>query len=209
MLSKILKQSIEHADCRGNYLSECLHELCETMLEFETSAPEDAEKLFADRRVLKRGEMLFIKDKPSKEFYFLLSGLARSFNFNDEGKVFTHNFFFPCVFVDNYAAMKPNATANINIQMLKTGEAIVINRELLNSMANKHPLLWKIQAMITQAQGNWKSKHDRKFETMSKSKLYEDLCANYPHYLQQIPLKLLASYLRMHEVTLSNVRNEK
>jgi CRP-like cAMP-binding protein len=176
------------------------------MLEFETSAPKDAEKLFADRCMLKRGEMLFIKDKPNNEFYFLLSGLARSFNFNDEGKVFTHNFFFPCVFVDNYATMKPGTPANINIQMLKTGEAIVINRELLYSMANKYPLLWKIQAMIIQAQGNWKSKHDRKFETMSKNERYEDLCTNYPHYIQQIPQKLLASYLKMHEVTLSLVR---
>lgn len=204
-LSEILQQSTQRADCKGNYLSGCIHKLQNKMQAFENNAPTNAALLFGKSRKVKRGEMLFSYGQANKEFYFLLSGIARSFN-NEKQKELTHNFFFPCVFIDNYIAMEDGNAADINIQMLKDGQVLVIDRELLNQMAQKYPELWEMQNLIFRTQASWQIARERKLKIWSKGELYQDLCSNYPYFIQQISQKLLATYFFMHEVTYCNIR---
>lgn len=206
-MSKVLRESAMLAECKNNYLASCLPSLVELMQEFEKQAPCDYKLLFEQCRYAKRGDLLFIKDERKDEFYFLESGVARSY-FLDEGEEKTRNFFLSHQFIDTYATMGNASTAQFNIHLLKDAKLRVINRALLRQLSVKYPLLKDMQLLIVTAQSTWQSGMSILLSETDATLRYLKLINLYPHYLQQLPLMHIASYLGLRGQSLSRIRKE-
>lgn len=206
-MSDVLRASKQRAECRGNYLWPRLDELADLMAEFERVAGADYDRLFGNKRVGKKRDLLFEQGKRKAEFYFLFEGLARSYQLAD-GMEKTSNFFFGALFVDIYATMDARRVANFNIKLMEDSVYCAINRALLDELKQQYPILQSIEVLILKAQGVWQSEHKQLIENFSQKERLQFYLEQRPHYLQRIPQRHLATYLQMHESTLSELRKE-
>ena len=206
MLSEILNDSRHRADCKNNYLSVCMEELVQLMRKFERMAPEEYQQLLGQRCFKKKGEVLLREGESNRYFWFLETGVARAFYLLD-GEEITHNLFFPCQFVDAYAASSCNLPPNFSIHLLADSHLRLIDRALLAKLEQKYPLLLQMKFKIVGSHALWLLARDYSLQHYNATDRYKQLLHTQAHYVQRVPLKFIASYLCISDQTLSRIRS--
>ena len=145
-----------------------------------------------------RGQILQRKGDLNSKVYRVTSGLLRSFAIDDKGK--EHIFMFApegWILAD---FCSPDEPCNLYIDALEDSTFMVSEKNHEDNIIDLQKLLKRVSVL-----------QERTIMMMSSSAIerYEHFIATYPHLVQQVPQKMIASYLGITPEALSKVKGER
>jgi CRP-like cAMP-binding protein len=156
-------------------------------------------------RKLKKGDYLLKQDEVCKKSYFIEKGIVRKFYLND-GKEITTELYFEndlAISFDSYCLQQPSREfiqAITDITISQTDYAAFQKAKL------QFPKLIELDLMMTEHYTMWLENRLFDFHTLDAVNRYRKLIEEQPHFVQNIPLNYIASYLGITLETLSRVR---
>ena len=159
-------------------------------------------------RHLEKGDYLIKAGKICTELAFVQHGLLRSYYTKDDGEEITYCFTFENTLMTAYSSLITGLPSPENIQALMPTELWVLQKKDLEALAQQS-INWVIlQKRLAEQQYVELENRIFSYQKEKASKRYQDLLLAQPHYLQQIPLQYLASYLGITRRHLSRIRRE-
>jgi CRP-like cAMP-binding protein len=173
----------------------------------------DAESLTAlnaisVEKIFKKGDFLLRQDQVCKKSYWIEKGVARKYYLND-GKEITTELYFDndiAVSFESYCLQKPSREF---IQALTDITISETDFEAFQTAKKQFPKLATLDLMMTEYYAMWIEDRLFQFHTMDATSRYLKLMEDHPHFIQNIPLTFIASYLGISLETLSRIRAKK
>ncbi len=153
---------------------------------------------------LKKGENLQNFGQTCKTIYFLKTGVARIFYYKD-GIDITESFAFAGDIIARVESLFTGNPSQKAIQILEDAEIVAINTTQLFSLYDKFPQIERLFRLIFEAGYVETVKRIESIQFHTAEERYEALLRK-PNLLQKIPLKHIASYLGITQVSLSRIR---
>ncbi len=157
---------------------------------------------------LTKNTILLDRDTISTKTYFLEKGYMRSYIINEDNEEVTTNIYAaPCFVNDFLSFFKKQPTKEI-YQTLTDCSFWETNLE--NVQANFHNISEFREFSRLLFVINYYKLNDRLIEMASQKAetRYLNLLKQQPHFFQNVPLKIIASYLGITDSTLSRIRKE-
>lgn len=194
--------------------------ICDTITGFINRTVElteqEAELISSHSREVSfsKGELLTRDGLHSKYTYFILSGKARSYHTDEQGKKITWFFHFNspygCAknhFATDYKSFLTNTPGSLTIEALTDVRAVQLSTANIEYLAEHIP-----------AFNRWIRKLDQEFfmtvyervftlMTMSATQRYEKMLKDEPHLQQMFSNDYVASYLSLAPQSLSRIKN--
>lgn len=159
------------------------------------------EEFSKKKLLLKEGEV-------SKSIYFLEKGLARAYYFA-EGKEITSWFMKENDFVISVHSFYKQSASKENIELLEDSVLASIPYLRLQDLYKKHIEFNFIGRVLTEHYYSLSEERISAIRQMKAQDRFDFFYKTYPDILQRVPLKMVASFLRMTPETLSRLRAEK
>jgi CRP/FNR family transcriptional regulator, anaerobic regulatory protein len=159
-------------------------------------------------RHLTRKEYLLKEGKICQNVYFIEQGLLRCY-YVKEGKEISSSFLKEgdiCMSVESFYLQK---YSNENIQALEDSLVYSIDHRELQHIYQEYPIFNFTGRVLTE---QYYLRAEQQFTAMWMQKSHDRyawLLENFPDLVRRVPAKLLASYLGITEVMLSNVKCRK
>ena len=147
---------------------------------------------------IKKGSIIQRKGDLNTKIYRVEKGMLRSFSIDNKGK--EHIFMFAPEGWIVADGADVNLPAELYIDAIEDSIIHVFEKELRNRTLDSKPLLNRISVL-----------QKRIIMLMSSSAIerYEHFKETYPHILQRVPQKMIASYLGITPEALSKVKGDK
>ncbi|WP_158859245.1 Crp/Fnr family transcriptional regulator [Lunatibacter salilacus] len=133
----------------------------------------------------------------STRHYVMVKGEEKSFDFS-----FQHE--FNC----SYSSFIQQEPSRFFIQALEDCVLASIHYDFLQQLYQHYPESNKFGRTAVEQYYIWREQREISLLTSSASERYEKLMQKYPVYLEQVPLKYLASYLNIKPESLSRIRKK-
>ena len=165
---------------------------------------EDAQ-LWQKEIVLKRNDFLLMEGQTDTHLYFVKNGTLRVF-MTDDGIEHTIRFGYQNDLITALDSFVNDDPSHFSIQALKATELKSISKsvfiEFIQSTTERTHLWVEVLGALVHQQ------IEREFDLLTASpiKRYERVKVRSPQLFQEVPLKYIASYLRMAPETLSRIR---
>ncbi|WP_234737014.1 Crp/Fnr family transcriptional regulator [Tellurirhabdus bombi] len=164
------------------------------------------EQIIRFDRFPKNTELLSI-GAVSRHLYFIHRGLARVFYYKEDIDV-TDYFAVDNQFIGAVASLFTGAPSNKGIQVLEDSEVYYLNNVDFEQLADKHHDLERVARKLAvfgflESQSRLES-----LQFLSAKERYQELNRQYPGLTNRAPLKYIASYLGITQVSLSRIRAE-
>jgi CRP-like cAMP-binding protein len=157
---------------------------------------------------IKKGDFLLRQDEICRKSYTIISGIARKYYLND-GKEITTEIYFDndiAVSFDSYCLQKPSREF---IQALTDMTISQTDFAAFQNAKQQFPKLVTLDLLMTEYYALWLENRLFEFHTLDATQRYLKLCKEHPHFIQNIPLTYIASYLGISLETLSRIRAKK
>ncbi len=140
-----------------------------------------------------------------KTIYFIKKGVARIYYFKDDIDI-TESFAFENNIIARVESLFTGKTSRKAIQVLEDSELIAINSTQLFKLYDKFPEIERLFRLIFEAAyvGTIDRIEGIQFHTAEER--YKALIKEAPDVLKRVPLKFVASYLGITQVSLSRIR---
>jgi CRP-like cAMP-binding protein len=173
--------------------------------------PAEKARLFATQFEyveLNKSELLLQEGKTSKATYFLESGYIRSFTMSNEGEEVTTNIFSSPCFVNDFLAFFRQMPTNEDYQALTTCGIWKMSYEAVQMNFHTYPEFREFGRLMLVT--NYAILHERMLGMikLTAEQRYLKLLHKYPDIFQNVPLKIIASYLGITDTSLSRIRKE-
>lgn len=173
--------------------------------------PKESKQTIQDIAIEKsfpKGHILLQADKFENKLYFIKEGVVRAFSYHDQGEI---TFWFgeegaTILSMQNYVENKKSYE---NIELLVDCELYEINFDKLNTFYLSDIHIANLGRKLAEKE---LLKVERRIITrdlLPAKERYEALLSNQPTLFQRVPLKHIASYLGITQVSLSRIRKEK
>ena len=164
--------------------------------------------LVTTKRDLNKADYFVRQGETCKEVAFVLTGTFRSFYISDKGEEITYCITFPNNLMTAYSSFITGQSTDENIQAITSVALLIIPKNKIDYLASENPN-W-IKFLKTVAEQQYIELEKRIFQLQKNNAFhrYMDLIKNQPEYIQNIPLKYLASYLGITQRHLSRIRRE-
>lgn len=177
-----------------------------------TALPKETQESFielGERITLDKHTFLLREGELCKDLYIIEKGLFRTFRTiikNDLPVEITSGFSFPGDFDTSPSSLILKMPSRENIQAITDSVVIRFDFHKLETLQNSNTkfnelMYFALMDYTTAIEGILFD-----FRVLTARERYEKLLHLHPEYVQQIPLKYLASFLNMKEETLSRVR---
>jgi CRP-like cAMP-binding protein len=143
-----------------------------------------------------------------KTIYFLKKGIARIYYFKD-GKDITESFEFENALVARVESLFSGRPSRKGIQIVEDAELIAIDANRLFKLYDSFPEIERLFRKIFEAAHVNLVNRLESIQFHTAEERYTALVKEYPAVLQRIPLKYIASYLGITQVSLSRIRARK
>jgi len=155
---------------------------------------------------IKKGEYFLKQGEESPDFAFVVSGLFRIAYLTEDGKEFTKSFLPENEFLISYSALLQSRESYFSIEALEDSTIIVMDYYQWKKMF-KAEISWH-QLLITVLEKAFckKEAREREFLLYDARARYESFLNSYPSLANRITQHLLASYLGITPVALSNLK---
>jgi CRP-like cAMP-binding protein len=159
-------------------------------------------------RRIKKGELFIGEGVVSNEFALVQSGFFRHFLRADSGEEKNYSITFPGQILASYSSLILGSEAQENIEAITDAELIVLPFDFLEAHL-QHNINW-LAFSKTILKTEYVKLEKRIFSLLNESpkQRYLELLNHRPHYIQQIPLKYLASFLGISARHLTRLRKE-
>lgn len=160
----------------------------------------------ASQKVISRGEFLLKEGEIERNLYLVQSGAIRVFHLT-EFEEQTIRFGYEGSFINSLSSFIKGTPSEFYIEAIRRTTIKIISKEKLMELVNENNESLKqyislLQTLITQ-------QIEREIDLLTTSPLerLNRVLERSPNLFQEIPLKYIASYLRMTPETLSRIRN--
>ncbi len=173
--------------------------------------PIEKAKLIADKfelLELAKHEIIIAENNITKNTYILESGIIRSFTFDNDNNEVTTNLYSPFCFINDALAFFKQQAASESFQTLTTCKVWQMSYE--NVQANFHamPEFRELgRMMLITNYSNLKNRMLGMIKDTAENR-YLKLMKDHPDIFQNVPLKIIASYLGITDTSLSRIRKE-
>lgn len=176
---------------------------------FGIFTPEEIQQVIQlfEKREIAKHEFFIKEGNAVKEVAYIKSGIFRSYFTTTEGNESTYCFRFPHEMMTAYSAFITDGASLENMQALTASEIWVIKKQDIATLEKTNTNWTRFLKIIAEQQ--YIELEERVFQLQRDTSLqrYNDLLRKQPHYLQQIPLHYLASYLGITPRHLSRIRS--
>lgn len=169
----------------------------------------DARLFKAHTRLLHipKNTVIMAQGKPVEHLYFINSGVVRLLRYTGDTDT-TLDFvpqreFASTVFYIRNGQMSPCA-----LETLTDVEALYWSKEDVLSMLAAAESSAAIENAMLDRLLNWKQDREVDVITLTPEEQYKKLLRDLPEVVMQVPLKYIASYLGIHQDSLSRIRNK-
>lgn len=162
----------------------------------------------AQKLTLAKGDYFIKEGEVAKRIGFVLSGLLRSFYYASNSDEVTYCFSFPNELVAGYSSIITQQPTNENIQALGTCELLVFPKSVLDEMVERSEKWLLFAKQVAEMQYVALEKRVFLLQKENAATRYKELLANHPEFIQNIPLRFLASYLGISQRHLSRLRKQ-
>ena len=142
-----------------------------------------------------------------KTIYFIEKGVARIYYFKDEIDI-TESFFFENSIIARVESLFTGKPSRKAIQILEDAEIIAINANLLFKLYDAFPEIERLFRKIFEAAYVETVNRIEGMQFHSAEERYNALLTEAPNVLMRVPLKHVASYLGITQVSLSRIRGQ-
>jgi CRP-like cAMP-binding protein len=153
---------------------------------------------------LKKGENLQNFGQTCKTIYFLKTGVARIYYYKD-GIDITESFAFDGEIIARVESLFTGNPSQKAIQILEDSEIIAINATQLFGLYDEFPQIERLFRLIFEAGYVETVRRIESIQFHTAEERYQALMKK-PNLLQKIPLKHIASFLGITQVSLSRIR---
>lgn len=140
-----------------------------------------------------------------KTIYFINKGIARIYYFKD-GIDVTENFFFENSIIARVESLFTGKPSRKAIQVLEDAEITGINANLLFKLYDSFPEIERLFRKIFEAAYVETVHRIEGIQFHTAEERYKALLQEAPDILKRVPLKYVASYLGITQVSLSRIR---
>jgi len=176
-----------------------------------TALPKKAEEAIAaicSPITIKKNKDLQPIGHTCKTIYFINKGIARIYYFKD-GIDVTENFFFENSIIARVESLFTGKPSRKAIQVLEDAEITGINANLLFKMYDSFPEIERLFRKIFEAAYVETVHRIEGIQFHTAEERYKALLQEAPDILKRVPLKYVASYLGITQVSLSRIRGLK
>lgn len=159
-------------------------------------------------RILEKGALFIREGDTCQEVAFVKSGILRSFYTKDNGEEITYCITFQHAFTTAYSSFITGQPSPENIQAITKTELLILPKSYLEKQSATSANWLRLQKFFAEQQYVELEKRVFSYQKEKASERYQALLANYPSYIQKIPLQYLASYLGISPRHLSRIRRE-
>jgi CRP-like cAMP-binding protein len=170
---------------------------------------KDAEKAITEicsNLTIKKNKDLQPIGHTCKTIYFIKKGVARIYYFKD-GIDITERFFFENSIIARVESLFTGKPSRKAIQILEDAEIIAINAGQLFKLYDSFPEIERLFRKIFEAAYVETVNRIEGIQFHSAEERYNTLLHEAPDVLKRIPLKYVASYLGITQVSLSRIRS--
>lgn len=166
---------------------------------------------FCDFVTFSKGEEIMKAGDKQNFIYFVSKGIVRNYVLSSDGIVRTYGFRMENMLVTGYAIhnFKDEHRAVVNIECLEDCEMIRIPFSALRFMENQSKDAHKVARYLAEAHSMELVEFIIDNDTKSLLERYNNLESNFPNIHQRLPQHIIASYLRVTPVHLSNVKKNR
>lgn len=156
-----------------------------------------------------KGTVLFREGEVLRDCYCLVDGIVRIYyTMNDEEITESlrddqGTILYPCVLINGVDDL-----ANASIVSLSDCALLHIGVSRLVELQRAHPELERIRFLLVQQFVDRSFKLKRKLTHMGPTERYIRFLEQYPHLVENVPQKYIASFLGMTPVSLSRIRSK-
>ncbi len=160
----------------------------------------------AEQKIFSKGDLILREGEIERNLYFVEAGAIRAFMLT-EFEELTIRFGYKGSFINSLSSFITAKPSEFYIEAIRKSTLKIISKENLVKLINEskeslQEYILLMEALVTQ-------QIDREIDllTVSPSERLIRVLQRSPHLFQEIPLKYIASYLRMTPETLSRIRN--
>lgn len=143
-----------------------------------------------------------------KTIYFIKNGVARIYYFKD-GIDITESFFFENSIIARVESLFTGKPSRKAIQILEDAEIIAINSNLLFKLYDTFPEIERLFRRVFEAAYVETVNRIEGIQFHSAEERYKALLNEAPNVLMRVPLKYVASFLGITQVSLSRIRGHR
>lgn len=143
-----------------------------------------------------------------RTIYFINKGIARVYYYKD-GIDITEYFAFENNLVARVESLFKGRPSNKGIQILENSEIVAINAPALFQLYDEYPEIERLARKITESAYVESVNRLESIQFHSADERYKALLQEDPNILQRVPLKYIASYLGITQVSLSRIRGAR
>lgn len=152
-----------------------------------------------------KGDLLTEIGQVENYVYFIIEGVTRSFFFKDD-KDISLDFHFTGDFISVYESFLDRVPALHACEALTPLSTVRLRHDDLMKIYKIKPEFEHIGRILTEEQFKKSSERVKDLLSLTATERYLKVLNAHPEYVQNIPLKLLASYLNITPESLSRVR---
>lgn len=152
--------------------------------------------------------LIIQEGKTSKKSYFLKTGIVRCFTTDLNGAEVSTRFFSAPDFLNDYLSFFNNQASEENYETIGAVKVHALNFENMQYCFHNIPEFREWGRMLLTL--NYVSIHQRMLSFLKESAeaRYLKLLNDQPEVIQQVPLKIIASYIGVTDSSLSRIRKE-
>lgn len=140
-----------------------------------------------------------------KSIYFVSSGMLRVFYYKEDLDI-TESFEPENSIVARAESLFAGRPSNKGIQAIESSDLIVINAAKLYALFDEHPKIERLYRLINESLYVRTINRIESLQFLTAEERYNNLIREYPEIIRRAPLKYIASYLGITQVSLSRIR---
>ncbi len=154
--------------------------------------------------IMKAGEV-------QKNLYFITKGIIRNYIENSKGEIKIFNFRSESMVVTGYASYnyEDNLKSLVNVQCLEDCVLIKVPFDAINYVINHIKLGDRLGRFMAEAHVVQMMQYVIQRDTMTIIERLENIDKNFPNIHQRVPQYMIASYLGITPVHLSNLKKKR
>ena len=180
----------------------------EKLSPFETSEAWDELAVLFKHRTLEKGELFAEQDKSSNKIAFILTGAARTFLINQEGKEFTKYFNVAGQLMAPYSSIIRKEPSYVSIAALTKCEILEAHYPEICTLGEKYKDVQKILRRVPEMLFVLNEIREIQLVMLSAKERYDIFREDYPGLENEINQYHIASFLGITPIQLSRIRKQ-
>ncbi|MBO9702760.1 MAG: Crp/Fnr family transcriptional regulator [Sporocytophaga sp.] len=182
----------------------------ELLKSFNLLSEEEIAEIYSVTEVcnLERGEFFIREGSICNVVAYIESGIIRSFYTTEDGEEMTYCISFQNSFMTAYSSFITGQPTLENVQAITPVKLLILKKKDLEQISEKSINCLKFGKFMAEKEYLELERRVFSYQRESAKERYNSLLLNHPKYIEQIPLKYLASYLGITPRHLSRLRTE-